>query len=340
MGGTKGSSFSDMITKLAGFDAIFLGETHNRLDHHANQLEIICRLHARHPNLAVGIEYLPGQAQPALDAYVHRELSEIQMLSRTEYFDRWRFDFRLYSGLFRFARANSIPVVALNLPSELTRPVGARGIADLAPKQRKRLPKLDFSDQGYEQRLRQVFDNHPHSDKAVFRHFLEAQLLWDEGMAATAATYLQAHPDRQLVVLAGSGHVEYGSGIPNRLRRRTGKAYVSVLTRAVADGEMSDDAADWILDVQDLILEPSPKMGVLLDVKPDKINVLQVVEGGGAMDAGILPGDTITSIGDRRILRFADVRLALWQRTSGDEVEVTVRRQGAEQPIKFNVILR
>ena len=39
-------------------------------------------------------------------------------------------------------------------------------------------------------------------------------------MAERAARYLQEHPEKTLVVLAGGGHLEYGQGIPKRLLRR------------------------------------------------------------------------------------------------------------------------
>ncbi len=340
LGDGKGSGFADMITKLVHFDVVFLGERHDRVDHHANQLEILCRLHRRRPDLVIGIEYLPVGVQPVLDAYIGQELNEPEMLLQSEYFDRWRFDFRLYSGLFRFARANSIPLVALNLPSELTRQVAARGIAQLAKNQREQLPEMDYSDRVYEQHLREVFAGHPQSEGRQFHNFHEAQLLWDEGMAESASAYLEAHPGRRMVVLAGSGHIAYGRGIPNRLRRRIGKPFASVLTRAMAGGEIVPAAADWVLELQDLRLEPSPKIGVLLDLQPGEVNVLKVVEGSGAKAAGLSKGDTIMSIGDRAIRRFADVRLALWGKSAGDSVRITVRRATAAQPISFKVTLR
>jgi len=39
-------------------------------------------------------------------------------------------------------------------------------------------------------------------------------------MAERAADYLQRNPKRRMVVLAGSGHLMYGQGIPKRLLRR------------------------------------------------------------------------------------------------------------------------
>ena len=47
------------------------------------------------------------------------------MLKQTEYFTRWRFDYRLYRPILRFARDQGLPLVALNVPRELTERVAA-----------------------------------------------------------------------------------------------------------------------------------------------------------------------------------------------------------------------
>jgi uncharacterized iron-regulated protein len=48
----------------------------------------------------------------------------------------------------------------------------------------------------------------------------EAQCLWDEYMADSAAQYITRYPAKTLVVIAGSGHVVGRAGIPNRIKRR------------------------------------------------------------------------------------------------------------------------
>jgi uncharacterized iron-regulated protein len=50
--------------------------------------------------------------------------------------------------------------------------------------------------------------------------FFQAQVLWDETMAAVIANYVRQHPQKTLVVLVGQGHLYYGDGIPQRVQRR------------------------------------------------------------------------------------------------------------------------
>jgi uncharacterized iron-regulated protein len=45
---------------------------------------------------------------------------------------------------------------------------------------------------------------------------------WDEYMAASAAQFQQERRLRRLVVLAGTGHIDRGFGIPARTVKRTG----------------------------------------------------------------------------------------------------------------------
>ena len=55
---------------------------------------------------------------------------------------------------------------------------------------------------------------------------IEAQIARDEAMSAALADYLRspAGRGRKAVVVCGSGHVAYGLGTPQRVRRRLGDA--------------------------------------------------------------------------------------------------------------------
>ncbi|NJN62127.1 MAG: ChaN family lipoprotein [Coleofasciculaceae cyanobacterium RL_1_1] len=53
-----------------------------------------------------------------------------------------------------------------------------------------------------------------------FDRFFAAQVLWDETMAEAIAQAYRDDPDRQIIVLAGRGHIAYNFGIPSRVQRR------------------------------------------------------------------------------------------------------------------------
>ena len=193
------NALSDLDTIVDGLGeqrVVFVGEQHDRYEHHLTQLEIIRRLHQRHAQLAIGMEAFQQPFQSHLDAYVAGELSEQELLRDSEYYARWRFDFRLYAPILRYAREHRLPVVALNLPEEITRQVGRGGIESLSEQDRAQIPAdIDRSDSEYEQRLSEVFDNHPRHNGQSFDHFLEVQLLWDEGMAQRARSTCRHTPN-------------------------------------------------------------------------------------------------------------------------------------------------
>ena len=97
--------------------------------------------------------------QKALDDYISGAIDERAFLKRSEYFKRWGFDYNLYKPILDFARAEKIPVVALNLRGEITERSRRSGMDSLTAEEKKELPaELDFSDTEYRDRLKQVFD--------------------------------------------------------------------------------------------------------------------------------------------------------------------------------------
>lgn len=311
--------------RLAGKRVVFIGETHNRFDHHLTQLEIIRRLHALHPRLAIGMEAFQQPFQGVLDDYIAGKLSEPEMLRRSEYYERWRFDFRLYAPILRYAREQQLSVVALNLPEELTKKVGSRGLDSLTEEERAQLPALiDHSDAAYAQRLRKIYMQHPHSGHG-FQNFLDVQLLWDEGMAERAANYLLKHPDDHMVVLAGIGHLAWGSGIPRRLARRLPASSAIVLNDW--DGELHPDLADFVLLTERRDLPPAGKFGALLEVKDDALVVTHCTSNSPCARAGLRKGDRFVAIDDDRITSMTDLRLATWDKQRGDTVTLRISRK-------------
>ena len=129
-----------LLERLADKRVVFVGESHDRYEDHLNQLAIIAGLQAQGKDLAIGMEFFQQPFQPHLDAFVAGEMSEADFLRQTEYFERWRFDYRLYRPILRFARDNRIPLVALNLEKEITDQVGDGGIASLSADQSSRIP--------------------------------------------------------------------------------------------------------------------------------------------------------------------------------------------------------
>jgi uncharacterized iron-regulated protein len=314
-----------LVAQLATKRVVSVGEIHDRYDHHLNQLEIIKRLHELGPNLAIGVEYFQQPFQKQVDDYIEGRTSENEFLRATEYYQRWGYDYRLYAPIFRYAREQHIPVRALNVPTALSSTVAKVGIAGLSEQQRAYLPRqIEPADEEYKSRLRDAFEGHPGLKPDAFNHFVEAQLVWDEGMAESAAAYLEANPGRRLVILAGAGHIEYGSGIPKRLERRTKVSYAIVLN---SGEDVEPHIADYLLLSQKQELPPAGALGVTLKETNGECRIASLSPGGAAEKAGLKKGDVLTEIDALNVKTTADVHLAIWDKKPGDRVRVKVRRR-------------
>jgi uncharacterized iron-regulated protein len=94
------------------------------------------------------------------------------------------------------------------------------GLEALAPADAARIPALDLGDELHRRWFEGIFRSagHPLKDEDV-EGFYRAQVTWDEVMAERAVAAL-SDGARQVVVIAGAGHVAAGRGIPQRVERR------------------------------------------------------------------------------------------------------------------------
>jgi uncharacterized iron-regulated protein len=329
-----------VVADLSTARAVFIGENHDRYDQHLSELEIIRRLVERDPGRwAIGVEFIQQPFQKVLDAYIAGEISEQEFLRKSEYFDRWGFDFRLYSPIFRFAREHGIPMVALNADRELTERVARAGLEGLNGQERAQLPRqIDQSDRSYKKRIQKIFKEHPEATGGNFDHFWEAQLVWDETMAERAADYLSTHPDKSIVVLAGSGHIEFGSGIPNRFCRRLPQLKTFVLV-TTDKPQTKSHLADYSLVSKKEVLPPAAKMGIAMEMR-NGVRVKDVTPGSPAAASGVKPQDRIVAIDDQNVKSIGDVRLALMDKKSGDHIALHIQRDGPSQPEDLTVDLQ
>ena len=92
----KSATLPELMTKLRSERLIYVGETHTAFADHLVQLDVLRGMASRPEGLALGVEWFQARFQPVLDAYLAGEINEADMLKQTEYYDRWRFDYRLY----------------------------------------------------------------------------------------------------------------------------------------------------------------------------------------------------------------------------------------------------
>ena len=162
-------------------------------------------------------------------------------------------------------------------------------------------------------------------------------------MAQQVAEYLTANPSRRMIVLAGSGHLAYGSGIPNRVARRI--PVDSSLVINSWEGELDPMVADFLLLPQEQELPKAGKLGAMLD--EDKANQTVKLDvclpDSPCAKTGLKKGDQILSIDDEIITNMADLRVMMWDKQPGDEITLTIRRKhwfAEDEELSYQVTLQ
>ena len=270
--------------QLAAQRAVCVGEEHNNPHHHWVQLDVVRHLAPRWPVLALGMEMIQRPFQGVLDDFAAKKITDDEMRSRVGWEDRWGYDYSFYGPTIHAALDAHAALLALNAAKELTKKVVHHGLDSLTPDEKTQVPQLDLDDKAHRAWFDALMEDmggseaHSHAPaptdpKPSPQHGDEGsdaepqmpsadriytvQVIWDETMADTAATWLKAHPDGHLVILAGGGHC-HDSAIVNRIKRRGIPQVVSV--RSVIDdkeGSVGDALAKPINDYF-VVLEMPP----------------------------------------------------------------------------------
>ncbi len=322
----KSLGLDDVIERVRNVRVVFVGESHTAYEHHVVQYEIIRRLYSANGRLVIGMEMFQRPFQKYLDQYVQGEITEEEFLRKTEYFDRWAYDYNLYRDILQFARSEGIPVIALNARKEIIRKVSREGIDSLTDDELAEIPRdMDMTNEQYRESLKKVFARHSRGGEGSFENFLQSQILWDETMAHSVAEALKKHPDTQMVVLAGNGHVEHSWGIPGRVKRLSGVSQSVILNYGGED--FDGDLADFVLFPSPVEPPESVRLSVLLEEAEGGVVVKDVMKGGAAEKGGIKKGDLIVSIDGKTVKGVPDIKIALLDRKAGDEIRVKVLRK-------------
>ena len=320
------NNLDDLLPEIVQKRLIFVGEQHDQFAHHWNQLRVMQALHATGKAFAVGLEMFRQPTQAVLDAYVAGEINEAVFLKQSHYFRDWAFDYNLYKPLLDFARLHHIPLIALNLPHALSKQVAMDGLQSVSTTQQAFLPdSFDLQQPHYQTDLLTVFKQHQHEDTPFsqqdFNHFMQAQLIWDEGMAARAALFLQQNPQHTLLVLAGNGHIRHEYGIPQRLQRRFKVEMITLLQ----DEDLTEGIADYVLLPTPLDGLQAPRLGVFLS--PTGLVVQKVMSDSIAEQAGIQAEDVLQGLDNITVNTLADLKYALFQQSIDTKVTLDVLRK-------------
>jgi S1-C subfamily serine protease len=152
-------------------------------------------------------------------------------------------------------------------------------------------------------------------------------------MAESIDRFLENNPDFRVVVLAGAGHLQYGSGIPKRSFRRNGYSYAIVLN----EGEIKKEIADFIVFPEASKAPTAPRLMAVLAEQNQGVRITGFAQDSVAEKAGLKIEDRLMSLDDSPVSSLEDVRLALFYKRPGETIKVKVRRD--QEELEFGVRL-
>jgi uncharacterized iron-regulated protein len=214
-----------MVEDLGKARVVYLGERHTLQRHHDSQTRVITDLAHAGASLAVALEPLESSQQASIDRFNRGEIDFDGLAAAIGWAKHWP-NYKQYRPVLEAARKAKAPVIGLSPSPEVVRAVvRSGGVERLDPQIRKLLPaEMDFKDPVYEKLLAAQLMVHMAASPQRLRPMIEAQIARDESMSAALADYLRsdAGRGRKAAVVCGSGHVAYGLGTPQRVRRRLG----------------------------------------------------------------------------------------------------------------------
>ncbi|GJL77041.1 MAG: hypothetical protein NPINA01_00300 [Nitrospinaceae bacterium] len=337
-----------MVEMVSKSRVIYIGETHDNLEAHRAQLEVLEQLAIMFPGkIAVGMEMFRRSAQADLDRWNRGDLpqSDFKKLFR----NNWGPGYPLYRPIFDFARKNAIPIIGL----KSSRETEALFRNEDSTLNSGSFPELDESDDYHRAFSMAIFGSHDDHAEALIKPY-RMLLLWEEAMAQTVSEFLknEATQNWKLVVLAGGFHVQYGFGIPKRAFRRIPHTYsiilptVTELPEELKDREMkvepvaiplySGDFA-WRLEYK---VQPGSriKLGVRLQEKEAGVGVVHVGDNSNAQRAGILAGDVLLAVNGETLGGVDDLVEHLQTFAPGDRAVVLLRRKTEE--LEIDILLK
>jgi len=312
-------SFDTLVDEVSRVQVVYVGEVHTNMEDHRIQLDLLKRLHANNPSVALAMEMFPRNDQVFLDEYAKGRISETAFLRQAGWERVWGYPFLFYRPIMEFARNQHLKIIGLNAPPQIVRKVARTGLSSLSTKQRGQLA-TDFhlDDSRHREYVLREFEQHLTGSIKDFDTFFEAQLAWEETMAETLARELSSPASKsQILVMIGAGHISEGVGVPELTARRVNYSYKTIVPIPVDQFDDENDLkiADFIWITQPFKPFHHGQLGIM--VHPLKsgegLEVMGVLPDSRAATAGFKKGDVVFEIDGKRIRNVEELHEGMSQ---------------------------
>lgn len=234
--------FDAMREDLAKARIVYVGEFHTIERHHDLQTRILKTLAQDKLKPALGMEMFEESDQPVLDRWLGSE-KDFATLREDLGKNRWT-NLKDYAPLLLLARDLRVPVVGLNASAALVRKIARGGLESLTDSERNALPKdVGDVDPLNDRLLRLRLRVHRAFQKKSLDRVVLAQGVRDATMARAVVRFLGSPrgQGRTMMVIAGSGHLNYGFGIPRRVKKIRNYAHRIVLASESGELVLSEE---------------------------------------------------------------------------------------------------
>lgn len=342
---------AELPARLAGVRLLLVGESHTDMDSHRVQRRVLEELQAAGRKVAIGLEMFPASAQSGLDAWNGGGISEEKFLETSRWYQHWGYNWGYYRDIFLFAREKGIPLFAVNAPRDVISAVRRKGVEALSAEERQELPssidvespehlrlfKASFGDEGF----------HSSMTEEQWKGLFAAQCAWDAAMAWNAVKALEKVGDDKaiFVLLAGSGHGQYGLGIQRQAARSFKEKMATLLPVAVADEKgkpvktVQASYADFLWGVPTEGEAFYPSLGISTRVLEGekRLEVIHVEKNSPGEKAGLAISDVLLALDGAVLSDRETFNRLLAAKRWGDSARFSVMRKGqaVDVPVLF-----
>ncbi len=339
---------ADLPARLVDARLVLVGEEHIGMDSHRVERRVIEELHRAGRRVLIGLEMYPYPEQRWLDDWSDGRLTEEAFLAGSRWYGNWNYNWLYYRDIFLFARDNHLRMYAINAPREVVSAVRNKGFKGLTPEEAAHIPtQIEAKNADHLRLFKASFDEeesfHMGGSDEQWQAMLNAQCTWDATMGWNAVAPLgkDADPKAVMVVLVGSGHVQYGLGIERQVRQWFKGRIASVIPVTVEDekkGRVRSVQASYANFVWGIPLEVGPlypDLGLATHFRAEDklLEVLDVEKDTPASAAGFQVGDVLLTMDAVAIPDKATLARLMAGKRWGDAAAFTVRRADATVPI-------
>ena len=213
---------AEFSRSLSANDILVFGEQHavdesdpDSIVHQGHQIELLKSL----PKVNLGMEFLEYPKQNFVDQYLLGQMTDLDFQTAVGWGSN---PFSLYKQQILAPVAGGGSTWAINMPREITKQISKQGLGSLTPEQQSFLPPhLSRGRALYFARFEEVMSGHATPEQ--IENYFWAQSTWDETMAWRTLLLIsdpKTNKDYVTVIIVGAFHVEYGGGLPDRLKAR------------------------------------------------------------------------------------------------------------------------